>query len=71
MLAYRQIDFNTPLKSLDAAFESSHMRGQIAGLMAAKGLPGVLLADIEEDIQTILVEEREEKRNAGGTSEGS
>jgi hypothetical protein len=62
--ARRQTDFGLSVKGLDDICALLTGRGEIAGMMLAKGLPDLLIGDLEADIQILLAEERVEKENS-------
>jgi len=62
IMANRASEFSDNIKSLDDAFRSCGIRGQIAGMQFAVGLPDAYLNNLEIDLvnsRTAIEEERE------------
>lgn len=51
--------FLKPLKSMDEALEQEYRKGEIAALLLAKELTAIQLREVNEEIEAILTEAKE------------
>ena len=63
--ADRSAEFSSTIKTMDDAFNSCGMRGQIAGMQFAVGLPSAYLADIEVDLERLRTAIEQERESDG------
>ncbi len=63
IIARRQLEFNNPVESIDAAFRSAGQKGEIAGIQESVRTPTSLIAGLQMELDNTATAIEEEQEN--------